>query len=160
VPLGAWVNAAGTYTFNASKVLNLVGTPVILEDRLTGNFVNLQAQPTYTFTTAQQDLAGRFFLRFGPATATGIAENELAARTQVYPNPNRGEFTLNMQLKETKNVEVSLYNAIGQHVWKQTYQPNSLNLNENITLQKLPAGVYMLSIKTQEGIVQKKLVIE
>ena len=89
VPLGCKVPQAGTWTITADQIINfLPGQTIYLEDILTNTLHNLNQQNSYTFSTSQTDLTGRFFLRFGPGAVTGTNPAELAAKVLVYPNPN------------------------------------------------------------------------
>ncbi|KAA9331247.1 fibronectin type III domain-containing protein [Adhaeribacter soli] len=161
VPLGAWVSQAGTYTLQAEQFLNFpANQQVYLEDRLTGTRTNLRQQNTYTFTTTQTDLAGRFYLHFGGSGVSGLASAKDGMNLVVYPNPNRGQFTLSMALPDTKPVDAMLFNAVGQQVWQKKINPGATHLLENIIINILPRGMYTLQVKTSAGIIQQKVIIE
>ncbi|HSI91613.1 MAG TPA: T9SS type A sorting domain-containing protein, partial [Adhaeribacter sp.] len=161
VPLGASVPQPGTYTIDAEQILNFnLNQPIYLEDLQAGITVNLRQQPTYTFTTSQYSISGRFVLRFGPAGVTGTAEAAQLAKVAVYPNPNQGVFTLSLPAQSLANVEATLYNAIGQRVWSKTFRTNGASMQETINLEKLAKGVYSLRLETASGPVLKKIVIE
>ena len=73
----------------------------------------------------------------------------------IYPNPNNGEFTINLN-KEYKNVEIEITDVIGQVVYnaalKETTQ-TTVQLNAK-------SGIYFIEVKTEAGIMRKKLVKE
>ncbi|MFC5270525.1 fibronectin type III domain-containing protein [Adhaeribacter terreus] len=162
IPLGGRVPQAGSFTITADQILNFkVNQDIFLEDRTTGTLHNLRQQSSYQFTTTQTDLTGRFFLRFGPATTTGIYAIDLATEVLVYPNPNNGIFTISMPAFNEAVTEAKLFNAIGQQVWQQSLKAeNNQHIQETIRLHKLAAGVYTLRLETGAGPVTRKIVIE
>ena len=74
---------------------------------------------------------------------TGIDENE-AISLEVYPNPNSGTFTINLEANEA--IDIRLINAIGEVV----YQENDVEVNGTISKQirtsGLANGVYYLNL--------------
>ncbi|MBK0404491.1 fibronectin type III domain-containing protein [Adhaeribacter sp. BT258] len=162
IPLGGRVPQAGSYTITADQIINFKAKQdIFLEDRTTGTLHNLRQQGSYSFTTTQTDLTGRFFLRFGPATTTGITAIDLATEVLVYPNPNKGIFTISMPAFNESVTEAKLFNAIGQQVWQQNLKAdNKPHIQETIRLNKLAAGVYTLRLETGAGPVTRKIVIE
>jgi hypothetical protein len=161
IPLGGKVPQAGTWTIQADQIINFLPNQTIyLEDMVTNTLHNLSQQNTFTFSTTQTSLTGRFYLRFGPGATTGISKADLAAKVLVYPNPNNGEFTLSMPAFNSPVIEAALFNAVGQRIWTKTLQTDGVYLKEKITTQKLPYGVYTLRLETAAGPVQRKIVIE
>lgn len=76
------------------------------------------------------------------STATGID-------VVLYPNPARSIF----HIQTNEPIEtVSLYNAIGALVQTET--------RNSFSIAQLPAGIYMVQIKTEKGTTTKQLIIE
>ncbi|WP_046757096.1 T9SS type A sorting domain-containing protein [Kordia jejudonensis] len=79
-----------------------------------------------------------------------------AILSTIYPNPSSD--TVTVQLNNTlQNVEISLFSIEGQLVYKNTLQ-NSASFS--ISLDRLPASVYIMKLKTNKGIVTSKIVKE
>jgi uncharacterized repeat protein (TIGR03803 family) len=82
--------------------------------------------------------------------ATGI--NAVAANTSVslYPNPNRGEFTLEIENTETAsadakdNVQLQVFNTVGQIIHTEKIQNQTKENTVNLGIQ--PSGVYMYKV--------------
>jgi uncharacterized repeat protein (TIGR03803 family) len=93
---------------------------------------------------------------FKYALATGIAEKNMAFDFNMYPNPNNGTFTIEMNklLKQVQH-DISIYNIIG----KKVYHSEINNLKLEIDLNKQPAGIYFVQINTEQGITNKILII-
>jgi len=90
----------------------------------------------------------------------GIPEqNNSVSKISIYPNPSSGEFNLSFHAGISENATVELIGFNGQRVWEQS---GSINPGENvikINAQSLPAGIYMLRLKTSSGDVGKKIMI-
>jgi hypothetical protein len=90
----------------------------------------------------------------------GMGETDDAVSgIRIYPNPSTGEVTLDTREYKEELSEVSIVNAFGQSVRKY----NMLNGNNNVlqlSLNHLSKGIYTVIIKTPNGNVAKKLVIE
>jgi hypothetical protein len=85
---------------------------------------------------------------------SGLAEGE--TQFSVYPNPNKGLFTV--QLQESTPATLKLYDLNGKTVW------SSVTNGEHeiaVTLDQMTAGIYLLSVQTGAGIERRmKVVIE
>jgi len=75
----------------------------------------------------------------GPAV--GIKEEFLNSAVQLYPNPNIGNFEINIK-REIKNGELVLINAIGQKVYSQKIM-DGVN---NISVNGLATGIYSYAL--------------
>ncbi len=79
---------------------------------------------------------------------TGIAATSAteALGLKVIPNPNNGEFTLNMMLGARDNYRVEIFNALGQVIYAEDLNGVSGTLNKNINIATFGAGVYMIRL--------------
>ena len=81
---------------------------------------------------------------------TGVEENE--AQVKVYPNPTNNHVTI-----EAENMtEVSVYNTMGQCVLQKEIAGNQATID----LQYVCTGLYLLRVKTESGIVSKRIAVE
>jgi hypothetical protein len=94
--------------------------------------------------------------RFDNITLKGIEDNlsvssQNAATYQVFPNP----FKNNVQIiSSARMTDLTIFDMIGKKVWQKTTNASS----ETIDLGVLNAGVYLLKIRTSNGVVTHKLV--
>ena len=81
---------------------------------------------------------------------TGVEETE--AQVKVYPNPTNGFVTVEAE----GMTEVSVYNTLGQCVLQKeiTCNPTALDL------QQVSEGLYLLRVKTENGIISKRISVE
>ncbi len=82
----------------------------------------------------------------------GVAEHE-TLNVAMFPNPAQGEVTL---LSDDNLLNVSVYNLLGQQIETQ-----DLNKTRQYQLHtnELASGVYVVKIKTEKGMVAKRLVV-
>jgi Purple acid Phosphatase, N-terminal domain/Secretion system C-terminal sorting domain len=76
------------------------------------------------------------------ATALPVVDG-LEAFT-VSPNPGNGLFRVNMKLRRTKAVSFTVYNALGETVYRSAVYQVSGNTGREIDLGKIAAGAYRL----------------
>jgi hypothetical protein len=85
--------------------------------------------------------------------ATGIIKNTNNNELNIYPNPNNGSFVIEPQ-NTLYNVHCTVYDVNGQMVLSQT-----INGKTSIDASSLNEGVYNISLQSNEGVVNKRLVI-
>jgi hypothetical protein len=75
----------------------------------------------------------------------------------IYPNPNKGTFTLQMKeiTQEISNME--MFDVLGRKVWEGNW--NQLSKQE-INIQNLTSGSYNFRINTKNESIQKRIVIQ
>jgi alpha-tubulin suppressor-like RCC1 family protein len=76
----------------------------------------------------------------------------------VVPNPNNGQFTVNIQ-SASEEIILTLTNSLGQPVY-QTVEQNKGNVQKQFNFPHLSKGVYYLSVKTDGDYDVVKIVIE
>lgn len=97
--------------------------------------------------------------KMGSGCDTLTAINEQAQNlviSKLFPNPNRGEFTINYFLPDGKSGELEVFNTTGQRMYKQ-YLPHYTYM-QNISLKNLPQGIYLLKITSGNKIMSKKFI--
>ena len=75
----------------------------------------------------------------------------------IYPNPGKGKFTLENKGPEISSGELDVYNVIGEKVYQASISDfrSSINLSLDV-----PNGVYFLSLKSEKGIINSKIVVQ
>lgn len=72
------------------------------------------------------------------------------SNTRIYPNPANGQFVIDIN----ENAQLELINAIGQIVRTET-----INGKTSIDINSLPEGLYHVSLKSDTGSYNQKLII-
>ncbi|MDX5480449.1 MAG: IPT/TIG domain-containing protein, partial [Hymenobacteraceae bacterium] len=95
----------------------------------------------------------------GVALSTGdfvVEELAPAEAIQVYPNPNKGRFAVSLKHADFDVQAIEVFDALGKlihHASIESPRPESLE----ISLPTAKAGLYLLQIKTDRGLIIKKL---
>jgi len=93
------------------------------------------------------------------SNTTGIGELEKNLDVSVYPNPNKGVFTLEMESVSDIYVNLYIYNSSNAIV----YTIENLHVNgkfaDRIDLSQFAAGMYSLRIESKEGSLSKQILI-
>jgi hypothetical protein len=96
----------------------------------------------------------------GCVSAIG-AVNELAPEdmVEVFPNPSQGNFTITCEKKITA---IEITGLLGEQI--QKWAAGSMQLANNsqvvaIDLSLKPVGIYFAHIRTEEGMIMKKIVV-
>jgi hypothetical protein len=94
-----------------------------------------------------------FVLKLSGNAGAGVPESYLNNNTvQLYPNPTSGLVNVFQNTPDANQIEV--YNSIGSLV----YSADLIEHTVVIDLTDNSAGIYFLKIKTQEGILTKKII--
>ena len=101
-----------------------------------------------------------------PSAAMSFAytgTEEIAIETfdfQLYPNPNEGQFQIEVSGLKSAETQLAILNATGQTVWLQSANHDAdLKMNMEVTMPKLPAGVYWMQLRNAGKPVLKKFVL-
>lgn len=87
--------------------------------------------------------------------ASGI--NEIESPTfQIYPNPNNGNFTLQLKNTEAKNGTITIVDMLGRTVYESLYKLNNNEGVISISQLQLKAGTYNIIIGKLDGVNSRK----
>ena len=125
---------------------------VFIQSPVAGQTYTITVNHKGTLTNGSQNFA---LVITGVDSALGTADVNLEDVVAIYPNPVVDK--LNIQLsKQLKNAEVKVFNQMGQIVFGQKF--DALKNQDSIDFRSFPAGTYMIYIKSDEGLITKKLI--
>jgi hypothetical protein len=78
----------------------------------------------------------------------------------VYPNPNKGTFSVSVNVISTGNITLRMTDMLGRSVYEKTYANQYGQIRDNIKVSELSKNVYTLQIISAKGMVAKRVVIE
>ncbi|TVR38363.1 MAG: T9SS C-terminal target domain-containing protein [Cryomorphaceae bacterium] len=82
------------------------------------------------------------------AAVVRVREIEGSAQLKVYPNPNNGQFMIDLELLNTAPGQLSIYSIDGRLVFQRQLGHSSQN---HIDTSGLPSGTYILSLQHEEN---------
>jgi hypothetical protein len=106
---------------------------------VSGNYTVIVTWGNRTFISAPKNIV-----------ITSLAQ-KMATQVNIFPNPSEGAFTLSV--KDLRNAKVKIINTLGSAVLEQ-------NLETDQTRIALPKGMYFLQIRSNEGAVNKQVIVQ
>ena len=78
----------------------------------------------------------------------------------IYPNPTKGTFTLNLEVVNTNKVSVQLFDVRGRLIGEKNYFNTNFNFSESIFFEKASTGLYLVKITNGNKQTTRKLLIK
>lgn len=92
-------------------------------------------------------------------STTDVVENiQYESNLEIYPNPSSGQFEYQLTLKKISDINIIIYNSLGQIVYKKTLN-DKRDLKDILDISNQKAGSYFLKIETGQESFYKKLVL-
>ncbi|NVK28604.1 MAG: T9SS type A sorting domain-containing protein [Flavobacteriia bacterium] len=107
----------------------------------------------YTVTLITTGICGDTDTATTTITIQGISVEEVSfnGEVRVYPNPTSGVVTINIETLTNSEATIQLASLSGQVLFTENLDANTSWI-EQMDISELPAGTYVLSIKTADGI--------
>ncbi len=80
------------------------------------------------------------------------AEENTLHNLAIYPNPNKGQFSINLP---EEDCDIVIYNSLGQQVFSQQAKGTT-----NLNLESLNSGMYFVTVKSESAVSTLKFVKE
>lgn len=122
-----------TTNFTAKNFIDLIQN---VDLRPTNGFVDLNIDSTLTVCV--------------PPPSPKVSENNTENSSQnvkiafLYPNPNKGTFSIQLSQKEVKDLTVIVFDVVGKPVYQTQVSQSEFELN----LSYLPSGVYLVKLSS------------
>lgn len=102
-----------------------------------------------------------FSLNICSSTTTVVLSNEDFSLTNfsIYPNPNNGNFTVQFDSKSSNEIKIGVHDLRGRQIFSKSYQ-NSGVFNQNLELNNVQSGVYLVTVQDGDRKEVKKIVIQ
>lgn len=85
---------------------------------------------------------------YNDGVSLGVSLDDLTSSLRVYPNPNNGIFTLEVQNKVSANLNISVINIQGQTIYQNRVE-SVMSHNETIDLSAFAKGMYFLKVNNK-----------
>ncbi|MDB2385268.1 Ig-like domain-containing protein [Polaribacter sp.] len=154
VPIHFVVDNPDNLYLGIDEVENIDRT-IYLTDKLTSEIYNLTNDGLVQLNLEQGVYEKRFYITFSESVLS--VDDELNLSLETFIDNNTNEIVIK-NLNDISIKEVSLYNILGQEVGSFKNIENTLE--NRLPFTKIPAGIYIINIKTENTIISKKVIIE
>jgi Secretion system C-terminal sorting domain len=113
------------------------------------------ANPTQRKEVLQAKLLNNTGLTIPTNIVTGIEDEDYTFG--VYPNPADKQLIVNLPIAATQQTPMILFDQMGKMVYQVNFEKGEQS--KQVETTELAAGVYLIKIETQQGMLMKKLVI-
>jgi hypothetical protein len=154
-PGSSWQTAGGFGVFYPTLSVNKFGLTSGTEYRAQGrtfcdvNVTSYRSDWTSPITWTQPGVAP---IRL----EGGSAINDL----EVYPNPSKDIFNVSFVSEDIQNLELRVLNMVGEVIFTEGLEQFVGEYTKSINMSKYTKGVYFLEITTNNGVVNKKIVLQ
>ena len=155
VPLTILMGYQGDIKLRIDEIGN-IDREVYLLDQATGVSYELSGE-ALILTLSPGDHKDRFFLTFGDATLSLPNDDLLQETLQLFVDQSEHELVIEYDASDLILNTLTLYDLLGKklQVWtKLDNEPKTEQLR--LKIRKLPRGIYVIKLKTQKGIINKK----
>ncbi|PWB21881.1 reprolysin-like metallopeptidase [Flavobacterium sp. HTF] len=76
----------------------------------------------------------------------------------LYPNPNKGSFTVEFTPQSSEGVKIYVHDILGKAVYSNSFASTD-NFSQNIQLQNVSAGIYLVTVIDGDRKTVKKIVV-
>ncbi|WP_179021239.1 reprolysin-like metallopeptidase [Winogradskyella forsetii] len=89
-----------------------------------------------------------------------LSVNEVDNTTDfnIYPNPNNGTFNISMRHPQSNKIDITVYDINGRRIFEEQYDSAQI-LEQQINLNQVQSGMYLVEVKDGLHTVIKKIVV-
>ena len=93
-------------------------------------------------------------------TSIKLAGESLIANLTIFPNPSRDKFNITFTSETIQNLKVRILNVIGEELINENLEQFIGEYTKQINLSENAKGIYFLEIETNDGVINKKLLLQ
>jgi hypothetical protein len=93
-------------------------------------------------------------------TSVRLEGGSSIANLAIYPNPSRDLFNISFTSEYIQDLKVRVLNAIGKEIIQDKLEQFIGEYTKKIDLTKNAKGIYFLEIETNDGVINKKLILQ
>jgi len=90
---------------------------------------------------------------------SSLSDLQTSNNVLLYPNPTSGLISLSFNVKNESNVNIKIFDNLGQLMYNKAYKNVNNRFLENIDLSEFKKGIYSISINVHNKIFTKHIVV-
>ena len=95
-----------------------------------------------------------------PGAAIKLDGSSAINNLAIYPNPSRDIFNISFTSEDKQNLRVRIMNVIGEELISENLEQFIGEYTKQIDLTNNAKGIYFLEIETNDGIINKKMILQ
>ena len=92
-------------------------------------------------------------------SCTGIEESNSIPDIAIYPNPNEGSFSIEINTEVGETITLKVVNTIGEVIIDEEHTLARNQSKLNVNMPDAPPGVYFLQLKTTKGLITRRVIV-
>ena len=77
----------------------------------------------------------------------------------IYPNPNKGNFNVKFDSSSSNDISIMVHDIRGRNIFDKQFS-NTGMFSQNLQLENVESGVYLVTVKDGDKKIVKRIVIE
>ena len=152
IPIGLKANAGQELTFSLEAINLPSEVQVYLEDRASKTFTSLNNNNVNIVLNESVNGTGKYFLHLSSKSLN--VDSNILEGVSVYFSDNS-----NLRVKGLSNTNASLklFNLLGKQILNTSFVSNGV---KDISLPKLSKGIYIVQVASENGTLNKKIILE
>lgn len=104
------------------------------------------------------DFGSEIYYQFTVGYSVDVNNLQPVNDIRIYPNPTTGKINFDLNFSDIQNVTIEIYTITGEKIYSS--KANSVTYQNSVAdLSLQPAGIYLVRIKTNDGIYHSKIVL-
>ena len=139
------------WLLNGSPVAGATGSIYVTSTLTAGEVISCEETSNKPCATPETAVSGGITVRVIPVGVQQLTNN--GTQFTLLPNPNNGLFTIEGSLKDNTSghVNIMITDMLGRNVYKNVFELQNGNLNQQIVLGcQVASGIYMVNITSGE----------
>ena len=87
-------------------------------------------------------------------------EDKELTKVELSPNPSRGIFNVSFEVPRNNTIDITISNYLGKEVYSEQFNHQEDMFKKSIDISSNADGIYLLTIKTNTGLINKRVVIQ
>ncbi|WP_338814566.1 T9SS type A sorting domain-containing protein [Bernardetia sp. Wsw4-3y2] len=130
-------------------------------DLLNGRKYSFRVRPIYVNQGGNNYELGAYsnIVYLTPSIVLGQDETDKRSAISLFPNPSNGSFTVEFKAIQAQKANLTVVDLTGKVILTQSLSDLNNGSKQNIELNGVSSGVYIVQVQTEKGVYQQKITI-
>jgi thiol-disulfide isomerase/thioredoxin len=131
---------------------------VVWNNGATGTSLENLTPGSYTAVVTDENGCQKTFGPFVVENITNVNDPDFVTGFKVYPNPTSDLLFFEINTNQVVGATVNIYTVTGKLLWSKVAYKGT-QISDRIDVSAFQTGVYLLEMKTAEGVAQRKFIV-